>query len=212
MNEEIKNALIRVLPFVIILVILFIATKRKKISKADLDIKKPNPVIRYFVWVFGFLIFILLIEFSLYRLGFLEIDKWNHPLFSSIIRIFGAVILAPIAEEFIFRGLLLNKLIKKKINIHLAILLQACFFVLLHNFTYQNTLSSNIGIVQSLVDASLFGYAKYHTKSIYTPISMHITILQETLLPLWSVLFKIEAVDMGMAGDKKHYEKIAEFF
>ncbi|KFE97639.1 CPBP family intramembrane glutamic endopeptidase [Chryseobacterium luteum] len=83
--------------------------------------------------------------------------------------------LLPIAEEFIFIGLLLNKLLKKNINLHLAILLQACFFVLLHNFAYQNTQSSNICIVQSVVDASLFGYAKYYTKSIYTPIAMHIT-------------------------------------
>lgn len=175
MNEEIKAALIRVLPFAIILFILFIATKRKKIEIVDLGIKKPNSINQYFFWVISFLIFILLTEFSLFKLGFLEIDKWHHSLFPSIIRIIGAVILAPIAEEFIFRGLLLSKLINKKLNLHFAILIQACIFVLLHNFTYQNTFSSNIGIVQSLIDASLFGYARYYTKSIYTPITMHIT-------------------------------------
>ena len=105
----------------------------------------------------------------------LEITPWNHPLFASIIRIAGAVILAPIAEEFIFRGLFLNMLIKRKLNLHLAIFMQAVVFVLLHNFTYQNSLSSNIGIVQSLADAMLFGYAKYYTKSIFTPMAMHIT-------------------------------------
>jgi membrane protease YdiL (CAAX protease family) len=87
----------------------------------------------------------------------------------------GAIILAPIAEELLFRGFILNLLIKKKINNHLAILMQSCFFVLLHNFTYQNTLSSNIGIAQSLIDAMLFGYARQYTKSLYTPITMHIT-------------------------------------
>ncbi|MBF4470039.1 CPBP family intramembrane glutamic endopeptidase [Flavobacterium sp. HJJ] len=87
----------------------------------------------------------------------------------------GAVILAPIAEELLFRGCILNLLNKKKINNHLAVLIQACFFVLLHNFTYQNTMSSNIGIVQSLVDAILFGYARQYTKSLYTPITMHMT-------------------------------------
>jgi membrane protease YdiL (CAAX protease family) len=175
MNEEIKSALIRVIPFAIILFALLIATKRKKIQIVDLELKRPNSMNHFFFWTIGFLIFILVTEFSLYYLGFLEIDKWNHLLFPSIIRIFGAVILAPIAEEFIFRGLILSKLIKKNIRIHLAILIQACFFVLLHNFTYQNTMSSNIGIVQGLIDASLFGYARYNTKSIYTPITMHIT-------------------------------------
>lgn len=175
MNEEIKSALIRVVPFVIILVGLFIATKRGKIDRVvDLGLRKPISMIHFFFWTFGFLGFILLTEFFLYKLGILEIAKWNHPFFPSIIRIVGAVILAPISEELIFRGLLLSKL-SKKVNTHLAILIQACFFVLLHNFAYQNTLSSNIGIVQALIDASLFGYARQYTKSIYTPIAMHMT-------------------------------------
>ncbi len=174
MNEELKSSLIRVLPFAIIIIALFIATKKKKIQIEDLGIKKPNSTSHFLFWAFGFLAFVLLIEFTLYKFGILEIDQWNHPLFPSIIRILGAVILAPVAEELIFRGLLLGKLIKK-VNIHLAIFIQACFFVLLHNFTYENTLSSNIGIVQTLIDATLFGYARHYTKSIYTPITMHIT-------------------------------------
>lgn len=174
MNPEIKSALIRVIPFLIILVALFIANKRKKVAITDLGLKKPNAN-HFFVWVIGYLFFVLLIEFLLYRFGILEINQWNHPLYPSIIRILGAVILAPMAEELIFRGLILTKLTKRKVNIHLAILIQACFFVLLHNFTYQNTMSSNIGIGQALIDASLFGYARHYTKSIYTPIAMHIT-------------------------------------
>ena len=73
------------------------------------------------------------------------------------------------------QGQILNILVKRKLNLHLAIFIQAVFFVLLHNFTYQNTWSSNIAIVQSLADAMLFGYARQYTKSIYTPVAMHIT-------------------------------------
>ena len=43
MNEEIRSALIRVAPFVIILVGLFIATKREKIDRAvDLGLQKSK--------------------------------------------------------------------------------------------------------------------------------------------------------------------------
>ncbi|PZX93057.1 hypothetical protein DOS84_11850 [Flavobacterium aquariorum] len=133
MNEEIKSALIRVVPFVMILAGLFIASKRRKIDRAvDLGLQKPNSMTHFFFFTFGFLGFILLTEFFLYKLGILEIDKWNHAFFPSIIRIVGAVILAPISEELIFRGLLLSKL-SKKVN-----------------------------------------YARQFTKSIYTPIAMHI--------------------------------------
>jgi membrane protease YdiL (CAAX protease family) len=175
MDQEIKLALIRVLPFAIIIVALFVFVKQKKIKLHDLDINKPPSINRFCIWTVGFLIFILSTEFIFYKLGILEIDKWHHPLYPSIIRLLGAVLLAPVAEELIFRGLALNALIKRRLNIHFAIFIQACFFVLLHNFTYQNTLSSNIGIIQSLIDACLFGYARHFTRSIYTPITMHIT-------------------------------------
>ena len=175
MNEEIKSALIRILPFLGIIFILLVQIRRKKINSQDLFLQKPISVKRFLLWTVGFLVYILLTESVLYNFGMLEIDKWKHPVSSSIIRILGAVILAPIAEELIFRGLVLNLLVKRKLVIHLAIFLQACFFVILHNFAYENTLTSNIGILQTFIDASLFGYAKYHSKSIYTPITMHIT-------------------------------------
>lgn len=175
MNHEIRLALIRTLPFLVVICIVAILIKRQKIKSRDLDIQKPFSLRSYFVWTISFLSYVLLTEFSLHSFNLLEVSKWNHPFTPSIILIFGAVIIAPVAEELLFRGFILNLLIKKKINLHGAILIQACFFVLLHNFTYENTLSSNIGIAQSLIDAILFGYARMYTKSIYTPITMHIT-------------------------------------
>jgi len=173
--NEIQSALLRVLPFIMVLIGVSIGVKRKRLRFAELDLKKPESIGRYLVWTFGFLVFILAVEFSLSGLGLLEIDKWNHTFLPSIIRITGAVILAPFAEEIIFRGLILNLLNKKIKNIHAAILIQAVLFVLLHSFTYENTVSSNFGIAQSFIDATLFGYARIHTKSLYTPITMHMT-------------------------------------
>ena len=175
MNDEIRLALFRTLPFFIVICVVGILVKRKKIKSDDIDIRKPFSVKRYLAWTIGFLLFVVLSECILSSFNILEISKWHHPFLPSVILIAGAVILAPIAEELLFRGLVLNVLLKKKLSIHLAIIIQAVFFVLLHNFTYENTLSSNIGIVQSLVDAMLFGYARYYTKSIYTPMTMHIT-------------------------------------
>jgi len=175
MNAEIRSALIRVLPFAVILFILLLQIKKGRITKQDLFLNKPYSVKGFFYWLIGFLLVVVTIEYCLYKAGILEINKWNHPFFSSVIRITGAVFLAPIVEELIFRGLLLNMLVKRKINLHLAIFIQAVIFGLLHNFTYQNSLTANIGIAQSLMDAMLFGYAKYATRSIYTPMAMHVT-------------------------------------
>ena len=175
MDPEIKSALFRVLPFAFVLVIFFVTIKSGKNNPLALGLVKPNSKFSFILWLTGYWIFVLLAEIILYKLDILEIQPWDHPLLSSVLRILGAVILAPISEELIFRGLLLNKLISLKIDKYLAIFLQAALFVLLHNFTYENTLGSNLGIVQSFIDASLFGFARYYTRSLYTPIAMHIS-------------------------------------
>ena len=135
MNEEIRSALLRTLPFLIVIVVLALLIRRRKITPQEIDLKKPDKLGSYLLWTIGFLIYALLIEFLLDTGGILEVSKWVHSLTPSIILIFGIVVLAPIAEELLFRGLILNVLIKRIGNKHVAILVQAVFFVLLHNFT-----------------------------------------------------------------------------
>lgn len=175
MDKEISSALLRVLPFVVVIAVISIRLFVKHLSPHDIALQKPVSKKYAGYWIIGFLAYVLLVEFLLNHVCILEIDKWNHPVLSSIIRITGAVILAPIAEELLFRGIFLNVLEKWKLNKHIAIIIQAVLFVLLHNFAYQNTVSSNIGVIQSFFDACLFAYARYQTKSIYTPIAMHMT-------------------------------------
>lgn len=128
MNHEIKLAVIRVFPFLIVIIIVFILSKRKKINTQDLNLHKPKSLQLFLLWSLGFLIYIVITEVTISYFSLLEVSKWNHSFNASLILIFGTVILAPIAEEILFRGLLLNQLINKKINLHLAIFIQACFF------------------------------------------------------------------------------------
>ena len=121
------------------------------------------------------MLFIIATELTLFKTGLLEVTHWNHNLPSSLIRILGIVVLAPVSEELLFRGLFLHKLIQWKLNKHIAVLIQALVFVILHSFAYENTLSSNTGIVQGFLDACIYAYARFYTKSIYTSIVMHST-------------------------------------
>ncbi len=175
MNTEIKYALLKVIPFLIILFFIKLAIRRKRFSSNDLFIQRPVTYRQSLIWWGLYLLFIILTELLLFKTGILELTHWKHNLISSIIIITGIIILAPVAEELVFRGLFLYKLTQWKINKHLAILIQASVFVMLHSFVYKNTLSSNVGIVQVFIDAILYAYAKYNTKSIYTPIAMHST-------------------------------------
>ena len=173
MNEILK-VLIRILPFLVILLVIKIRLKQKKITTAELDLQEPNSIKKYFIWCVSFLLFCLITEYVLSLNGMLEVGKRSFNLIPSVLKIIGMVLIAPIAEELIYRGLFLNKLISLKINKHAAIFIIALIFVGVHSFTFENTLSSKIGIAQTFIDASLFSYARLSTKSIYTPITMHI--------------------------------------
>ena len=173
MSEHIK-ILLRILPFLVIIIVLMIRVKKGNLSKDDLGIRKPETILKAFIWCASFFMFCILTEVILFKLGILEFKTYEFDIKTSSLKIVGMVLIAPIAEELFYRGFFLTKLIHFKINKHVAIFIIAILFVLVHSFVFENTMASKIGIVQTFIDASLFGYARLTTKSIYTPIIMHI--------------------------------------
>jgi membrane protease YdiL (CAAX protease family) len=173
--NELTKILIRILPFLIIIIALTIRVNKGKLSKDDLGIRKPETNLNALIWCFSFLMFCILTEFILFQVELLEFINYEFDIKTSVLKIIGMVLIAPIAEELLYRGLFLTKLIKLKINKHVAIFIIAILFVIVHSFVFENTMASKIGIIQIFVDATLFGYARLTTKSILTPIVMHIT-------------------------------------
>lgn len=172
--NELTKILIRILPFLIIIIALTIRIKKGKLSKDDLGIRLPETSLKAFIWCFSFLLFCILTEFILFEVGLLEFKNYAFDIKTSLLNIIGIVLIAPLAEELLYRGLFLTKLIKLKINKHLAIFIIAILFVIVHSFVFENSMASKIGVIQVFVDATLFGYARLSTKSILTPIVMHI--------------------------------------
>ncbi len=172
--NELTKILIRILPFLIIIIVLIIRVKKGKLSKDDLGIRQPETKLKALIWCFLFFMFCILTEFTLFQIGLLEFKNYEFDVRTSVLKIIGMVLIAPIAEELLYRGLFLTKLIKLKINKHAAIFIIALLFVIVHSFVFENTMASKIGIIQIFVDATLFGYARLTTKSILTPIVMHI--------------------------------------
>lgn len=72
--------------------------------------------------------------------------------------IFTTCILAPLKEEYFFRGILMNKL-QKKYNPWVGIIVSSLFFGLIHMNFQQFSVAMPLGI--------LFGYIYLETKSIY---------------------------------------------
>ena len=86
------------------------------------------------------------------------------PVFTPSFSLFlGAVVLAPIAEELLFRGLLLHLL--EGFGERWAIVLSACLFALAHGALFQ--------IPYALVAGLLLGYAAVCGKGLFYPLVFH---------------------------------------
>lgn len=175
MDGELSSALIRISPFIVLLGVVALRVRQGRIAPADLAWQRPSSLPSAMFWWLGFGLLALAVEAVLFSFGLLELGGFKHQGLSAALRILGMVALAPVAEELLFRGILLNWLSKKLGNFHFAALAQAVAFVALHNFAYEGSLQSMIGVVQSLADALLFAYARRHTGSIFVPIAMHAT-------------------------------------
>jgi len=82
-----------------------------------------------------------------------------------LINIFIVGVLAAIAEELFFRGVLQNLILEKVKNIHLAILICSFLFSALHQEFYT--------LFPRVLLGMLLGYAYYFSKSIWIPITIH---------------------------------------
>src|SRR5262245_19342931 len=146
-----------------------------RIQPAVLGWQRPRSYLAAAGWWLLFVAIAAGWELLLYFNGALELGGFKHSGLDAALRIVGMILLAPFAEELLFRGLFLNFLTRRLKNPHLAVVTQAACFVALHAFAYSGTFASNVGIAQSFVDACLFAYARRNTGSIFTPIAMHMT-------------------------------------
>ena len=169
------SSVLRVAPFLVILAVIAARVRFGGIQPAELGWQRPRSWLTAFGWWAFFLVFALAVELLLYSYHELEFGGFKHRGFDAGLRIVGMILLAPVAEELLFRGLFLNWLTKHLKNPHAAVAAQAAVFVALHAFAYSGTFAGNVGIVQSFIDACLFAYARRHTDSIFTPIAMHMT-------------------------------------
>lgn len=104
-----------------------------------------------------------------------------HP-FYFILAVIAIVIIAPILEEFFFRGVLQN-FIKRFCKRKLAIFLTSIIFALVH-FSYSQKLT-NITIIGSIFILGLFlSFVYEKQKSLIAPIFLHATFNAITVLNL----------------------------
>jgi membrane protease YdiL (CAAX protease family) len=94
---------------------------------------------------------------------------WAYPFPQLALRVFGILLLAPVAEELLFRGMLFHRLVHSPAGPVAAVLIPAALFALLH---LQYSLPDMAFI---LVDGIFLGVVRYATGSTLLTIAMHMT-------------------------------------
>ena len=97
----------------------------------------------------------------------LVLEKLQRPRFEPFMLI-GTVIIGPIFEEILYRGLMYNKL-KEISNVFIAVFISSILFALLHIPGY----GFNIKMFSLVLDGILLTYCYEKTDNIYVPILVH---------------------------------------
>ena len=118
-----KGTLINFVSAFLAIGLVYYVSKCKKLSlKEDIGLVFPS-LKDILLWGIAFL-FLMILDDYLYKLNVSEaIEAWvgKYSTTEIVVRAFGIVVLAPIAEELLFRGLLYARIKKTKLKINLLV-------------------------------------------------------------------------------------------
>ncbi len=115
----------------------------------------------------------------------------SAPTLNLCLAIAMALVIAPLTEEIIFRGLLQGALFRLYRSRWLAILISAAIFALFHLSVRENVAAGESSLAQLETIPPLFflgltlGYAYEKSRSLYRPIWIHLGFNALTLLAAW---------------------------
>jgi membrane protease YdiL (CAAX protease family) len=167
-TSQLGTALLKVVaPLFMIAVVVIILRLRKRSLEDNLALRKP-PVRATALWLLLYAGYILGSDYFMNWRGPWDFTVWkNDPLLIDVMRVLAVAVLGPIAEELIFRGFLFSRLAQTKLGAAGAIALTAIVWGMIH---YKYTPAE---ITLLIFAGVLLGLARYQTRSIITPMLMH---------------------------------------
>jgi len=150
----------------LIVVVLVVCKVRKWPVKETLALRLPT-IRSLTFWILVFVVFAAVEELFANWMGMGGVNQWDYPILVSVVRAFGIVILAPLGEEMVFRGLLFKRISETRLGIYGAILIPALIFAGVH---IQYSIAA---IAFIFVDGVFFGLARNYSKSLWVPVILH---------------------------------------
>jgi CAAX protease family protein len=120
-------------------------------------------------WLGAFALLVAAEETIGRAIGLPQPEPWGGQYGGGVLalRLIGLVVLAPAAEELVFRGVLFARIYETRLGKTGAIVLPAVLFAVLH-VQYSVLEMSFIAI-----DGLFFGLARYQSRSLFVPILLH---------------------------------------
>lgn len=167
------NYILLVSSILTILIFMLIYKSRKKSLSEEILLKSTNGrnyvialLLGVSVWLFNIGFVNLLSEAGLFKGSFTALEETMS--FIGVNNVFISIlvvgIIAPFAEEFLFRGMIF-KTLSKSMSILSVIIIQGMLFGVYHMNLVQGLYATFLGI--------LFGYVTFKTKSLWPAIIMH---------------------------------------
>lgn len=141
--------------------------------------------LNYILIALGLVLFSFTIFLPLNLDTFLQLNK-HRELKSTAI--FLSLTLFPIAEEFLFRGVFCQ-ILMKKYNLKKVVLYSGLLFSIVHLFT-------STGLLPSFLIGVFLGYVYIHTRNLFVVIGFHIGInllnlgLSQLFIYVWKIIYR----------------------
>lgn len=155
-------------PIVAIVVGVIMTRSRGYAFQDDLKLVWPSWV-QLVIWLPAWIVWIAASEIISRRLKMPQPTRWEpSPPWLLAIRVLTLALLSPIAEEFIFRGLLYYRISTTSLGAPGAILIAAAIFSVIH-LQYRR---EQLALI--FLDGMILGLALYISDSLLLPMTMHI--------------------------------------
>jgi membrane protease YdiL (CAAX protease family) len=151
-----------------VLVLCLVLRARGESLREALALTPPGPA-TLAAWVAAFAVLVALEALLEPLLGFRPARPWEGDYHTAelLVRLAGIVLVAPIAEELIFRGAVFSRLARAELGASGAIAVTAAIFAMLH-LQYGSGAMALI-----LVDGLFYGLARAKTGSVLVPLVCH---------------------------------------
>jgi CAAX protease family protein len=166
MSPELHESLTRVAPFAVGLLLLAVVALVRPEARERLA-WKPVPARVMLLWLVVWTVWVAAGEFLSEAIGRPEAARFTDHGPALVIRVVGIVLLAPLLEELVFRGILFQLLLPRA-GPGPAVVGTALLFALAHG-QYRG-----LDLVQVLADGIVLGLARLRTGSTRVPFWMHL--------------------------------------